>query len=223
MNYYGISGERYLVHHGIKGMKWGVRRFQNLDGSLTAAGRKRYENREKDIQYYERNNEASRRAIAKNKRDLDDLNKNGVNSQVFKRAYGNPETDYGVSFESMTGYTRKEALDEMKRSTKKDTNDYYETIKDNNRKINNIKTTPIYEKSYTEKIESGTRAATAITVGGTILSTSLAIAAASKGYITGKTAVKLALAGSLGSLAAGTNTYAVKQTNADRDLYRKES
>ena len=31
-----------LRHHGIKGQKWGVRRFQNADGSLTADGRKRY-------------------------------------------------------------------------------------------------------------------------------------------------------------------------------------
>lgn len=30
-----------LYHHGIKGQKWGIRRFQNKDGSLTAAGRKR--------------------------------------------------------------------------------------------------------------------------------------------------------------------------------------
>lgn len=30
-----------LTHWGIKGMRWGVRRFQNKDGSLTAAGRKR--------------------------------------------------------------------------------------------------------------------------------------------------------------------------------------
>ena len=32
-----------LHHHGIKGQKWGVRRFQNEDGSLTPAGKKRYD------------------------------------------------------------------------------------------------------------------------------------------------------------------------------------
>lgn len=46
-----------LYHWGIKGMKWGVRRYQNADGSLTAAGRKRYSNpdgtlNEKGKKYY---------------------------------------------------------------------------------------------------------------------------------------------------------------------------
>ena len=41
--YYGIQYmDDIIQHHGIKGQKWGVRRFQNEDGSLTPAGRDRY-------------------------------------------------------------------------------------------------------------------------------------------------------------------------------------
>ena len=38
-----------LLHWGIKGMKWGVRRYQNKDGSLTPAGRKRYQQLEAEL------------------------------------------------------------------------------------------------------------------------------------------------------------------------------
>ena len=34
--------DNHLEHHGIIGMKWGVRRYQNKDGTLTNAGKKRY-------------------------------------------------------------------------------------------------------------------------------------------------------------------------------------
>lgn len=34
-----------LYHHGILGQKWGVRRYQNKDGTLTAVGKKRYRDR----------------------------------------------------------------------------------------------------------------------------------------------------------------------------------
>lgn len=34
--------ENYIYHHGIQGQKWGVRRYQNPDGTLTSAGKERY-------------------------------------------------------------------------------------------------------------------------------------------------------------------------------------
>ena len=37
-----MSYESYLAHHGILGMKWGIRRYRNRDGTLTNAGKKRY-------------------------------------------------------------------------------------------------------------------------------------------------------------------------------------
>lgn len=62
--------DQVLIHHGVKGMKWGVRRYRNKDGSLTAEGKAHAQ------QQAERNADKARRAdykqAAKNRRNLSD-------------------------------------------------------------------------------------------------------------------------------------------------------
>ncbi len=59
------KNEEMLEHHGIKGQKWGVRRFQNKDGTRTALGKKRESSpdaKEKE----------ARKADVKNRRTMSD-------------------------------------------------------------------------------------------------------------------------------------------------------
>ena len=41
--------DNYLQHYGVLGMHWGIRRYQNTDGSLTSAGKKRYSKQAKEL------------------------------------------------------------------------------------------------------------------------------------------------------------------------------
>lgn len=53
-----------LTHHGIKGQKWGIRRYQNFDGSYTQAGMKRYN---KSLEDYQKADARYRQAKAEHK------------------------------------------------------------------------------------------------------------------------------------------------------------
>lgn len=75
----------YLYHHGILGMKWGVRRYQNEDGTLTEAGKAR---------------------LRKDSRKLDKLHK-----KVEKRQAEQAEAAYDYSREKNRYHVDKEALD----------------------------------------------------------------------------------------------------------------
>lgn len=95
------SGELY--HFGIKGMKWGVRRYQNKDGSLTPAGKKRYSK-----EYEKLVKEGDSRLKSQHDRIyVDSYNKavNEINSKgTFKRFETQQRKKYGENFADREGY-----------------------------------------------------------------------------------------------------------------------
>lgn len=77
-----------LYHHGIKGMKWGIRRFQTKDGALTKAGQKRYNKEMEKLKAEKkelRNKERTKKKLSKLeklKKDVDDLEKDVNNKET---------------------------------------------------------------------------------------------------------------------------------------------
>lgn len=87
--------ENELYHHGIKGQRWGVRRFQNEDGSLTSAGRKRYEVGDK-MDANDPNDSAVTRKVKRNYNEMTDkefMNRYKVSKKTYMKRvnkYGDP-------------------------------------------------------------------------------------------------------------------------------------
>lgn len=70
-NNYILTSNGELYHWGVKGMKWGVRRYQNKNGTLTAAGKKRRKSQQKELSPNKKERIARKKDL-KNRRTMSD-------------------------------------------------------------------------------------------------------------------------------------------------------
>lgn len=67
----GDAMDSILCHHGILGQKWGIRRFQNKDGTLTAYGKRRFKKVNKNIFLKNKQTKQAMRILKSDARKLD--------------------------------------------------------------------------------------------------------------------------------------------------------
>lgn len=123
-----------LIHHGILGMHWGIRRFQNPDGSLTAAGRARYyqdaegntkrlpsgkelknERANLAVEYVESSPHA--RAVEDRRWELvkeQMAEENALAKKVLPPGYKPPEGKDGLKLNDLTAEQRQQLLDKLR-------------------------------------------------------------------------------------------------------------
>jgi len=87
MDYVAITTDDYLEHHGILGQKWGIRRYQNKDGSLTAAGRQKYTKFDSNEYKQQRKEELEKEGIKGLKQKIQVNNESYLLSKSDKLAY----------------------------------------------------------------------------------------------------------------------------------------
>lgn len=80
-----------LYHHGIKGQRWGIRRYQNPDGTYTEAGLKRLH--KKDVRWAKRNyNKLYKTTYKKSKKEMKKFVKKDLNKRLSRKTKNGRES-----------------------------------------------------------------------------------------------------------------------------------
>ena len=205
-----VDDEDFLAHHGIKGMKWGVRRYQNKDGSLTPRGKKRYSERQATSDFYRRSAIKNREYAAASDKAVEDLKTPGKNrDKLVKKMFGNDVYDKNFDLD--------QNISDLSRILSSDSASYKKAAAKYDRMADRLSKADLSDRTFLEKAKSSRTRGKAITA-------SLAtVIGASQVYevFGGNATVGQAVARSLGGLALSMFMGSVA-TNSPDYYFNKE-
>ena len=140
-----------LYHNGVKGMKWGVRRYQNSDGSLTLTGKRRFKQVSNDAKKSDLHTKNAKWLLKGNSENAKIYSKEMTENAKFSKEVGDYE-NYKVYMQSAKKFSQQskiynKMLKDIDNGTLKAGRDFIVT---NNKHFGNVDDSIVFKKSDSE-------------------------------------------------------------------------